>query len=69
MGSGSSALIWYFACTIVVAFFTICASALIVIGRRSDARKRAARAALARDAQAAHSAQAGPEVHDAAAPD
>ncbi|MCA9536163.1 MAG: hypothetical protein KC593_20900 [Myxococcales bacterium] len=50
MGSGSSALIWYFACTIVVAFFTICASALIVIGRRSDNRKRAARdAQLARE--------------------
>ena len=52
MGSGSSALIWYFACTIVVAFFTICASALIVIGRRSDNRKRAARdAQLARESE------------------
>ena len=50
MGSGSSALIWYFLCTIVVAFMTICGAALIIIGRRSDAKKRAARAALAREA-------------------
>ena len=48
MGSGSSALIWYFMCTIVVAFMTICGAALIIIGRRSDAKKRAARAALIR---------------------
>ena len=48
MGSGSSALIWYFMCTMVVAFMTICGAALIIIGRRSDAKKRAARAALIR---------------------
>ena len=51
MGSGSSALIWYFLCTIVVAFMTICAASLIIIGRRSDAKKRAARDALNRAAE------------------
>ena len=44
MGSGSSALIWYFACIFVVAFMTICATSLIVWGRRSDRKKREARA-------------------------
>lgn len=52
MGSGSSALIWYFLCTIVVAFMTICGASLIIIGRRSDAKKRAARDARAREAEA-----------------
>lgn len=50
MGAGSTTLLWYAFCIILVSFIAIVATGLIIYGQAAEARKRRAREA-ARAAQ------------------
>lgn len=59
MGSGSAALIWYFACAFAVAFITIVACGLVLFGRRKERKRREARLAARTAAKAESGAAEG----------